>query len=108
MIITICGSMKFAKEMLAAKTLLEEKGHRVFIGPLVKHFAAGKLRYKKGKEGAKRKVTYNLIKRHLQKIEKSGAILVLNHSKSRCKNYIGGNTLMEMGYAFYLDKKFIF
>jgi len=48
---------------------------------------------------------HDLIRNHFREIEKSEAILVLNYSKGRAKNYIGGNTLMEMGYAFYLNKK---
>lgn len=34
----------------------------------------------------------------------SDAILVLNYDKKGIKNYIGGNTLMEMGFAHVHDK----
>ena len=33
------------------------------------------------------------------------AVLVLNPDKKGIKNYIGGNTLIEMGFAYVLDKK---
>ena len=33
------------------------------------------------------------------------AILVANYDKKGVKGYIGGNTLMEMGLAFFLKKK---
>lgn len=108
MIITICKSMRFAKEMLQAKILLEQKRHKVFVGPLVKHYVSGRLLYKKGREGAKLKIVHNLIKVHFKKIEKSDAVLVLNYTKGKVKNYIGGNTLMEVGFAFYLGKKIYF
>lgn len=97
--------MKFAKEMATIKKLLEKNGHKVFIGPLANHYIDGEIDYQKGKEGAKLKITHDLIRAHFKKIEKSDAVLVLNYTKGKIKNYIGGNTLMEMGYAFYLGKR---
>ena len=35
----------------------------------------------------------------------SDAILVLNFDKRDIKNYVGGNTLMEIGFAHVNDKK---
>ena len=100
--------MKFAREMATAKKFLEEKSHKVFMGPLVNQYVNGKILYKKGKEGAKLKIAHDLIRVHFRKIEKSDAILVLNYTKGKVKNYIGGNTLIEIGYAFYLGKKIYF
>lgn len=48
---------------------------------------------------------YNFISEHFKKIETSDAILVVNPDKHGVKNYIGGNTFLEMGVAFYLQKK---
>ena len=42
---------------------------------------------------------------HFNKVVWADAILVLNYDKNGVKNYIGGNTLMEMGLAFFLKKK---
>jgi len=42
---------------------------------------------------------------HFEKIEKLDAIVVMNKDKEGRKNYIGGNTLIEMGLAFYLQKQ---
>ena len=39
------------------------------------------------------------------KIKKSDAILVLNYDKNEVKNYIGGNTLIEIGFAHYWKTK---
>ena len=33
------------------------------------------------------------------------AVLVLNYDKKGIKNYIGGNTLMEIGFAHVLNQK---
>ena len=41
----------------------------------------------------------------IYKIKKSDAILVLNYDRKGIKNYIGGNTFLEIGFAHVLDKK---
>jgi len=38
-------------------------------------------------------------------LKKSDAILVLNYIKDNKENYIGANSLMEIGMAFILNKK---
>lgn len=45
-----------------------------------------------------------LMSGHFAEIEKGSAILVLNFEKHGKANYIGGNVLMEMAIAFYLNK----
>jgi hypothetical protein len=45
------------------------------------------------------------IRIYFQKVEWSDAILILNYDKNGIPYYIGGNTLMKMGVAFYLHKK---
>ena len=42
---------------------------------------------------------------HFKEIKKSDAILVLNYDKKGIKNYVGGNVLIEMAFAYILDKK---
>jgi len=44
-------------------------------------------------------------KRYFNKIKNSEAILVFNPDKNGAKNYIGGNTLMEIAIAFEQNKK---
>lgn len=44
------------------------------------------------------------IRDHYRKIEWGEAILVVNHEKRGVNGYIGGNTLIEIGVAFYLQK----
>ena len=45
------------------------------------------------------------IKNHYDKIDWCDVILVVNHDKRGVAGYIGGNTLIEIGVAFYLKKK---
>lgn len=42
---------------------------------------------------------------YFEKVNWSDAILVLNYDKNNIIGYIGGNTLMEIGVAFFLKKK---
>ena len=107
--IAICGSMAFAQEMLDVKVSLERNGHKVILPEGAEEYTKGKLKKIAGKrgalEGAKRKINNNLIKKHYYKIQKSDAILVINKEKNGIKNYIGGNSFLEMGFAHILNKK---
>ena len=47
----------------------------------------------------------DMIKRYWNFIKDSDAILVLNLEKKGIKSYIGGNTLIEMGFAYCHNKK---
>jgi hypothetical protein len=107
--IAICGSMAFAQEMLDAKMSLEKNGHKTILPEGTEKYTKGKLKKLAGKkgalEGAKRKINNNLIKKHYYKIQESDAILVINGEKNGIKNYIGGNSFLEMGFAYILNKK---
>ena len=53
------------------------------------------------------KYEQDAIREHWGTIEKSDAILVLNYEKSGIPGYIGGNSFLEMGFA-YIQRKPIF
>lgn len=57
------------------------------------------------KEKIEAKIRHDFIRDHFRKIEKSDAILIVNYDKNGVRNYIGGNTLMEMGLAYWLGKQ---
>lgn len=103
--ITICGSLSFAKEMENLKEQIEKKGHTCFMPLGVKEHLSGQLKKLEGGEHAQRKIKYNLIKRHYDLIRESDAIIVVNEDKNGIKNYIGGNTFLEIGFAHVLGKK---
>jgi hypothetical protein len=49
------------------------------------------------------------ITTHFRKIDASDCILVTNYEKKGIENYIGGNTFLEMGYAYGTGKRiFVF
>lgn len=106
--ITICGSVKFRKEMVEVKDELNKMGHKGIICQAMEDLAFGRNPelLKKIKENhGQVKRDGEFIKWYYESIKNSDAILVLNYDKNGIKNYIGGNTLMEMGFAHVLDKK---
>ena len=105
MIITICGSIKFIDEMRAIEKRLINIGHKVYMpvkAPGVDYWE---------KDNSKRVIAkrgLGLIEKHLDKIEISDAILVVNVDKLRKKNYVGANTFTEICFAHYRKKKIYF
>jgi hypothetical protein len=45
------------------------------------------------------------IREFWRMMQGADAVLVLNLDKNGVKNYVGGNTLMEIGFAHVLDQK---
>jgi hypothetical protein len=105
MIITICGSIKFMDEMKKAQKKLENMGHKVLM-PVKAKGVDYWSKDNKSRVEAKRKNAF--IQRHMDEIEKSNAILVVNVTKGDIKNYIGANTFLEIGFAYYRNKKIFF
>lgn len=93
--ITLCSSCTFFDKLAAIKNELEMRGHTIFF-PHVWDWT-------QKTEDEIAKVQHDLIKRHFQNIDESDAIYVANFDKKGISNYIGGNTLLEMGKAFDQD-----
>jgi len=114
MTITICGSIAFIDEMYALKAGLEKKGFEVLIPPSQVPGENGELidakEYYKHKKSSPKERNWiwshhsDRIHAHFDKVAKGDAILVANYDKNGITNYIGPNTLMEMGLAFHLRK----
>ena len=112
--ITICGSIAFYDEMSDVKKKLEDMGYQVELPPHeVKDENGIMIPVKEYYE--RRKATTDdrgwiwerkseAIAWHNKKIELGDVVLVLNYDKNGVPGYIGGNTLMEMGVAFFLNK----
>ena len=107
--ILICGSMAFAQDMLNSKKILEKMGHHVILPENTEDYTGGKLKKLASGwgtlEGAKRKIDNNLIRNYYNEIEKGDAVLIMNKDKNGIKNYISGNSFLEMGFAHVLGKK---
>lgn len=112
MIITLCGSTNFYSEMDKIQSQLEDMGHIVnhpkhtssqFDSSLTGLHTDPKHKNDMSKEA--RIIKHKLITSHLLAIKNSDAILVVNLEKNGSDNYIGGNTFLEMGFAFAFGKK---
>ena len=102
--IAICASMVFAEKMVQFKRELEELGHGAFISQFAEGHL-GKTESEKEQLAIDDKNEHDAIRKFWEIIKKSDAILVLNYDRKGIKNYIGGNTLMEIGFAHVLNKK---
>ncbi len=96
--------MMFTEKMLEAQQTLERLGHRVFVSGF-SHSYVGKTDEEKAVLVLQHKYENDAIREHWEKIKQSDAILVLNYDRKGIANYIGGNTLMEIGFAHVLNKK---
>lgn len=118
--LTLCGSIAFYTQMEVLKEELESIGHEVRMPQLDKE---AEMEF-----GGERKINFDAyitehggidafapdhaiwdVKReaindHFRKIEWAEAIVVANFEKRGIAGYIGGNTLIEIGLAFYLHK----
>jgi predicted RNA-binding protein with PUA domain len=103
--IIICGSMTTAKAMLSAKEKLVAMGHSVTMPEFTEDYAQMESLDHVVSESAKNKIEHDLIKRYYNKIKDGDAILVINEDKNGKVNYIGGNSFLEMGFAYVLNKK---
>ena len=107
--IVICSSVAFAEDIMKAKETLEKRGFEVVIPTGLEDYLNNDALKKRASgwgtiEGAHRKIAMNLIKGYYDEITKSDAILVINKDKTGIKNYIGGNSFLEMGFAHVLGK----
>ena len=92
-IITLCGSLKFQKEMMivAEKMVLEGNCILTPVYPTLDNIERTEEQLIKLKEA------------HFKRIELSDAILVVN-----VNNYIGNSTNLEIEYAKKLEKEIIY
>lgn len=92
-IITLCGSLKFKKEMMTVAEKMALKGYCVLtpVYPVLENMERTEEQLIKLKEA------------HFKRIELSDSILVVN-----VNNYIGDSTNLEIEYAKKLDKEIIY
>lgn len=97
--------MQFHKEMASVRDQLAAKGITVFVPGELDDVHKNESYMDTDEERITVKIEYDFIREHFRKIEQADAILILNYEKKGIAGYIGGNTFLEMGYAFGLGKK---
>lgn len=100
--ICICCSLSFTDEVKKIADRLHELGHEVLLPNGVIVDAIHKPDFDSVE--AKRGNGYDFVREHFKKIEESDAILVCNFTKNGIDNYVGANTFLEMGFAYYVKK----
>ena len=92
-IVTLCGSLKFQKEMMTVAEKMALEGYCILtpVYPVLENMKVTEEQLIKLKEA------------HFKRIELSDAILVVN-----INNYIGESTNLEIDYAKKLGKEIIY
>lgn len=109
--ISICASIQFTPQIKEIADKLKLNGHEVTIPDGSERILNGEItmeeflsKVNRG-EASEDKIKHDVIRKYFHKIENSDAILVLNITKKGIENHIGGNTFLEMGFAYVLNKK---
>lgn len=102
--IGIIGSMQFTERMVDVRDQLTAMGHEAFVTDLHTPFI-GKSDEEKEKIKIFQKNNKDAIREFWREMQGADAVLVLNYEKHGIANYIGGNTLMEIGFAHVLNQK---
>ena len=101
--IGIIGSMLFFDDMLKMRDKLKKLGHSPYLTSYAKQFVG--LSEKEVKQLKAAQKEEDVIREFWNLIQGGDAVLVLNYDKGGVKNYIGGNTLLEMSMAYLLKQK---
>lgn len=102
--IGIIGSMQFTEKMFEIKEKLNQLGHQAFLTGLHNEFI-GKTDEEKEIIKIRQKNEDDAIREFWHLMQGADAVLVLNLDKKGIKNYIGGNTFLEIGFAHVLNQK---
>lgn len=102
--IMILGSMSFADKMVEAKEMLEQAGHHLMVSSFVANHL-GKTHAESEAQALVEKEAGDAMRVDFEKLHHVDAVLALNYTKRGIENYVGGNTLMELGLAHVLHRK---
>lgn len=104
--IFLVASMNFYQELVRIEGELQSMGFEVKIPPsaeIMKGKNDFEVSHFKGVYSDETRAGY--IRQNFQDISGSDAILVINNEKNGVEGYIGANVLIEIGFAFYFQKK---
>ena len=100
--ICICCSLSFTDEAKKITASLEQMGHEVLLPEGILLDLIHKPDY--DPVAVKADESIDPIRAHFGKILESDAVLICNFDKKQIRNYIGANTFLEAGFAFYHRK----
>ncbi|OIO19201.1 MAG: hypothetical protein AUJ37_03405 [Candidatus Magasanikbacteria bacterium CG1_02_41_34] len=101
--IALCHSMQYAEKAKEVQEWFRDHGHEAFPSSFNELFIGLNDEEKEALK-LKQKYEHDAIREHWGNIEKSDKVLILNYDKHGIANYIGGNSFLEMGFAYILKK----
>ena len=96
--------MQYTERMMELCEQLEKMGYTAFMSKFGDAYI-GKSDSEKEKLKLDHKYNYDAIREFWKPMQDADALLVANFDKHGIKNYIGGNTFLEMGFAHVLNQK---
>lgn len=102
--IGVVSSMQNSEKMIEVRNALEKLGHKAFASKFTPSMV-GKSDEEKEEMKLHQKYNLDAIREFWMAMQGADALLVLNLEKNGEKNYIGGNTFLEMGFAHVLKQK---
>lgn len=104
--IALCHSMHYAEKAKEVQDWFLSRGHEAYPSSFNEKFI-GLSDEEKEKLKLYQKYEEDAIREHWDVIKKSDNVLILNYEKHDIPGYIGGNSFLEMGFA-YIQKKPIY
>lgn len=102
--IGVIGSMQLTEKMIDLRDQLIVLGHDAFVTSLASPFI-GRSDEEKEQIKLQQKNDQDAIREFWQMMQGADAVLVANYDKNGQHNYIGGNTFLEIGFAYILNQK---
>jgi len=102
--IGVVGSMHHTEKMIELADKLRSLGHDAFLTKFAEPYI-GKSDEEKEFIKIHQKNNNDAIREFWKLMQGADAIVVANFDKGEIKNYVGGNTLMEIGFAHVLNQK---
>lgn len=95
--------MQYAEKAKEVQEWFRAQGHEAYPSSFNEQFL-GLTDEEKERLKLEQKDEQDAIREHCGTIERCDATLVLNYEKHGIPGYIGGNTFLEMGFAYILHK----
>lgn len=96
--------MQFTEKMMFMRDRLTDLGHDAYLTSLATPFI-GKSDEEKEKIKIDQKNNQDAIREFWRIMQGGDGVLTVNIDKHGIKNYIGGNTFLELGFAHVLNQK---
>lgn len=101
--LALCHSMHYAEKALEVQKWFQNHGHEAFPSGYSQEFVG---LTDEQKETLKLEQKYNddAMRKHWEIIQNCDRVLILNYDKHGIPGYIGGNSFLEMGFAYILNR----